>query len=197
MTDEHKKLFRVLQKANVDADMIKNGITLTEVGMNKVASIMNISIDEVIPAIKDLAQALKAEPIFEDRNRYTYESDILGNVTLRDSKSGVEKYLRGDEAFALLRELSFNNDVQGLIAPYFALTESTDDADDFMEEMRSKSGTFNFSYQGGTGTAAYKIGPKGEFIVKITMVRDRLGREITHYDEDEVMKSAIANIDHV
>ncbi len=196
MTDEQNKLFDVLKKANVDADMIKNGITLTQVGMQKVSTIMGIDIEQVIPAIQDLAKALKRGPIFEDRNRYTYESDTLGNVTIRDSKSGNEKYLRGDEAFALLREISFSNDAQGLIAPYFAITESAEE-NDFMDEMRSKSGTFNFGYGSGTGTASYKVGPKGEFIVKIIMLRDRSGREITKYDENEVMNAAIAYIDHV
>lgn len=208
MEDRLKRLLDILAPANIDREMAKRGVNMSDNGRRIIAKRMGCQEGEVDKLLANLSAALKAEddkggkvpPMFEfaDHERYSYESDILGNVTLRDNQSGAEKSLRGSEAFKLLQELDFTSDVQALIAPYFNLTESVLEEDGFQDELGGQTkGTYNFPFKRGFGTAAFAM-DDGEFKLKIISLRDANGDEF-EFDlatEKEAKEEAKNFIDH-
>jgi len=182
--------------ANVDDGMISRGLRLTQSGMQKVANRFHIGIDQVPIMLTTLA----SEKIDEDVDRYSYEADIMGNVTIRDADAGSEKFLRGNEAFQLLDQLkSHPEDGQKLIAACFgnALMEAV--MDDTELKIVSDQGSFNFPYKGMFATAEFGLDADGVFVINVMSLRDNSENEVPITPElrDELTKIAAKWVDKV
>ena len=113
---------------------IANGFDLTDSGKQKVASRLGIAPREVKLLLASLTTKLRDEGSAESRlmtelageehARFDFESDALGNVTIYDTQSGKEVFLRGADATALLDKLKHNPDHQALLARYEKLMEA-------------------------------------------------------------------------
>lgn len=114
------------------------------------------------------------------QERYSYEPDALGSVTVRDAATGRSKFVQGAQATDLLTRLGAQGaNRQAIIAP---LVEKAlpDAKDSFSSEIKAKSGTYNFQWQlgaqHGLGTVMFDAsdGPH----MKLVDVRDSDGNEI-------------------
>ena len=131
------------------------------------------------------------------KDRYGYEKDAIGNVTVRDSKTGQEIYLQGSPASNLIHKLSQEpENEQAILASLKPLME---DEIDFFSEMKQKSGTFNFTWKDGkkygTATAQYDL-IDGDLKIKILSVRDADGEPI-EIDSTTIKKLEKIAIDYV
>lgn len=200
MSPDLIKLNNILNNAGMDNARISRGVTMTGMGYHKLATIMRTDIESVRDMIEELMFALRDELVEAASDRFGYEEDVLGNVTLRDLKSGATLFLRGAEAAEALKAIGAG-DEQRIIADLLGikrLDESVeapvqDDSRSFNEEMRQDRGTLNFpwSYEGrsGFGVAEFK-GAGSKFSMTVISVRDMKGQEIK--DADGRMKSDLA-----
>ena len=144
MKDE---LIKILSEIGIDLSMIKNGVTITKKGKEKLSKHFGISLEDV--------DQLFSSIIYETQNRFTYEPDFLGNVVIRDTVSGAQKELMGHEAFELLSDIeSAGSDFQSVLSPYFTLNEEVNTIDN---EIALTGGTFNFPYEDCIVTVSYGI----------------------------------------
>ena len=168
----------MLNKANVDDGMISRGVRLTHQGMQKVADRFNIGVDQV-PV---MLTTLSSEKLSEDIDRYSYEADIMGNVTIRDADAGSEKFLRGNEAFQLLDQLkSHPEDGQKLIAACFGnvlMEFASASMADTSPEIVSNHGSLNFPYNGMLATAETGLDANGDFVLNVDSLRDNSENEV-------------------
>jgi len=127
------------------------------------------------------AEAGRSERPFElAEDRYSYEQDALGSVTIRDAITGRSAFIQGARAARLLSQLkSRTADQDGLLAP---LIEGLEDAPvaDFWDEIEAQAGSYNFQWkrpdQHGTGTVLFQT--KGQPTLRLVDVRDAEGNEI-------------------
>lgn len=192
------ELHQLLNRANVTDDYIRRGVRLTGAGTEKVAVRFGINPNDV-PQMLSALSAQMAH-LKEDAPRFTHEADYMGNITLRDSKSGKSRFFQGDEAFRINDELSANPDKeQDIISPYFdeeVLEESIDEepTDDLTDK-----GTFNFPYRGKFATAVYGLDSAHKFILKVISLRDQEDTEveITPELQAELDRVALTWVDKV
>lgn len=101
-----ERLHGLLANASVSDDEIINGITLTEKGKQKVAAALGIAGSEVELMINSLSTKMRKErELTETAERFSAEDDYLGNVTIRDKKTGSERFVRGSNGTELLTKL--------------------------------------------------------------------------------------------
>lgn len=122
--------------------------------------------------------------------RFSAERDYAGNVTVRDSKTGNEKFIQGAEATALLSKLDHGANPNELLAP---LLEFVDDvknhehASTFAKEISASAGTYNFQwdYEGerGFATVFYRT-DTDEPNLSLESVRDMNGDEVDDIEPD-------------
>ncbi len=196
------QLYAMLKKAGVTDAQIKTGVRLTDAGLRTLCDKFNIT---EIDAKAMLVQLRGYDFVTEDNDmkfdtpdRFSYESDVLGNVAVRDSQSGKEIFLQGNEAFDLLYALeTYPDKVQDTIGVIFAqpLSETTLDEDDFFGDMKS-NGTFNFVYDGNFATAKYWE-EDGDFKIDIISLRDATNKEIPIRNKQRILDAAYRNIDSV
>lgn len=199
------KLNAILNKANFDDEEIARGLRLKDSGMTKLASMLRISPQDASELLNQLITKLRKDQktveesyqsiLGESSSRYGMEKDRLGNVTVRDSHSGKEVFLRGSAATDVLNAVKRGNEQEVLAQ---ALSESInegagDDEDSYADEIRQDRGSYNFPWtyerQQGTGTADY-TGRGDSFKIKIVSIRDQSGEEI---EADEAMTSALSS----
>jgi len=192
------RLQDILNKAGVSDDEICASLALTDAGTHKVAAQLGVSASEVPMLIASLTTRLRDDEnreesaiesayesiMNEDDERFGYEKDGMGNVTVRDSQTGKSIYLQGSEATDLLNKLEQDPDAeQSILSGLESLMEGgiideSDDPDDYIREMKQNSGTFNFPWKvgmkHGTGTAKYKF-DGDDMIVHLLSVRDSEG----------------------
>lgn len=230
------RLHTILSRAGISDQQIRGGVTLTKVGMNKVAAKLGIGPFDVKAYMNSLVQNLRDDEenslaslteqyynavnvIDEDddedgmdeagqstspfdqsghstgtgtpapqpanpqpgaQERYSYEPDALGSVTVRDASTGRSKFVQGAQATTLLTRLGAQGaNRQAILAP---LVEKAlpDAQDSFASEISAKSGAYNFQWrvgaQHGLGTVMFDAedGPQ----MKLVDVRDGDGNEI-------------------
>lgn len=114
------------------------------------------------------------------QERYSYEPDALGSVTVRDAATGRSKFVQGAQATDLLTRLGAQGaNRQAIIAPLVE-TELPDAKGGFASEISAKAGTYNFQWRlgarNGLGTVMFDAedGPQ----MKLVDVRDNEGNEI-------------------
>jgi hypothetical protein len=196
MTDDLTldRLQNIINDAGIDDHEIIGGAEFSHAGYQKIATKMGVSFKDIHSMINLLIEKLRKEnSVQEDYeklldddsdDRFSYEKDFLGNVTIRDSHTGDDVFLRGQQSAKLLHELIVSDDEQEVLAQYMAdpINEDEDeegDADSTYEpEIDAGGGSYNFPWtlEGahGTATAVYS----GTGTIKIVSVRDEDGVEV-------------------
>lgn len=134
-----ERLHNMLGKAKITDDEIVSGVRLNQRGRQKAAAALGISVHEVDLLLNSLKTHLRkvqkwvneAREILGDGTpRFSHEEDYLGNVTIRDGKTGKEAFLRGSQAAKLLADLKAGGDDQDVLSRYASVME----ADHWSEE---------------------------------------------------------------
>ena len=187
--------------AEIDDDEILAGVRLSPRGYQKIAARLGLAASEVPMLIQSLATEIRrnnqrlqeddlgvSEPASSGgKPRFSYETDFLDNITIRDSVTGKETFLRGSNAMAALDRLDGGEDEQAVLASYASIMEDSDghdaagDGGSYEKEIAADGGTYNFPWSAGSrsGTATARFSDKdGEFSVKVIHVRDEGGKTI-------------------
>lgn len=201
MAGDLDRLKQLLNGIGADDGMISRGVSLTQRGYDKLAGSFGVSVEEIKNMITQLSSMLSPDEdtvhIAEAPNRYSYETDFLNNVTLRDRKTGEIRNLVGHEAFSVLAEIERLGDYQALVAAYFQnktlhefmdvtgkyndqvksqfpelMTQNGDEElHDFDDEIKGTSGTFNFPFRQYGATARF-WGEDGDVKTKVISIRN-------------------------
>lgn len=197
------KLNAMLNKAGFDDAEIARGLRLKTSGMQKLSQRLGVDVQEASHMLDQLITKLRDDEnrlaenyrSMMEGSRYGMERDRLGNVTVRDSHSGKEIFLRGATAAELLKAVKLG-DEQEILAGYLTenVTEATDEEEEtYADEIKADRGSYNFPWvyerQQGTGTAEY-TGRGDTFKIKLVSVRDAEGNEI---DAVGPMQSSLTN----
>lgn len=248
--DNVQRLMDMLTQIGVSETHLAAGVKLKPEAMQRVAAALGCAPTDVPILLRSISSKLRSDdarrpmPV-ESRGGdvYSYEADVLGNITVRNRDSGKEVFLRGTKASQLLSRIEHGDDEQAVLAHYAGrsnvsekkrprhyraaldthsmwynivdmngrivakdvspnqdrareladnyrpgmvieeLDESTEaDQDDFDEEMKQTSGSFNFPWnhagEHGTATARYKT-RDGGLVVTVVHVRDKNGEEVS------------------
>ncbi len=189
------QLRQLLKAVNVSDDHLKRGVRLTKAGIAKVAAKFEVTEQDVEGMLNSLSMAV----LKEDAPRFSFEEDFIGNITLRDAKSGRDKFIQGDEAFKLSDELSANPDrEEEIIAQYFDV-ENLNEFANPSDGIVSDRGTFNFPYKGKFATAIYGLDKAGVFLLNVESLRDAedIESDITPSMREELNKIALKWVDKV
>ncbi len=171
--DDLNQLRELLRGVNVSDDHLRRGVTLTIAGQKKVAERFKIPVEQVPAMLKALSDLVFLQ---EEDQRFAYEKDYLGNVTIRDLKTGKDRFLQGDDGVKLDNLLSANPDKQqAIIAKQFGVTDLNEAATD--SAIATDQGTFNFPYKGMFATASYGLDVGGQFVLNVESLRDSEGNE--------------------
>ena len=116
-----------------------------------------------------------------DEDRYSYEPDALGSVTVRNTTTGKSTFVQGSQATRLLAQLkSQSGNEEALLAPLVEALDDTPADGSFWGEIKADTGTYNFQWeingQHGTGTAMFQV--KGKPKMQLIGVRDMHGNEV-------------------
>lgn len=181
--DQLSQLRKMLSAVNVSDEHMSRRINLTPKGQSVVSKNLGVPLDCVPDMLVALSNHVRQD-LFEDEDRYGYETDAIGHVTLRDAKTGDERFIRGTQAFRLKATLEADPEgVQDVIAKYFEgealmeLADSKADDDDY-DIGTNKGGTFNFPYRGKFATARFWTNSSNEFKVKVIGLTDNSGEEV-------------------
>jgi hypothetical protein len=173
-----KELRELLQAINVTDDHLARGVRLTASGTEKVAKRFGITTEDV-PAMLAAVSKVTAEDIKEDNERFSYEADYMGNLTLRDSETGKDVFMQGDEAFQLAAKLEAHPDQREIfISQYFdqePLQESQVVA--AIPPMSGAGGTVNMPYKGKFATLRFWSDDGHQNHVKLISLRDDEDKE--------------------
>ncbi len=186
------RLHAMLSAADVGDDEIAGGARLTPDGARKVAAKLGIAAREVDLLLASLAQRVRKdregdiqaayEAAMDARPaRYAAEEDYLGNVTVRDARTGANQFLRGSRAADLLRRAD-GQEGQRALASVFKASEPTAPADAGWD-IQTGPVTYNFSWERdgehGTATAKFALGGSdGKARIQIVQARDHQGRRV-------------------
>ena len=173
----------------VDDDQISNGVELGKLGYQKVAAHMGVSVSDARNLLNSLiartreqkqrAGDYEATVIEGADDRYGYEKDGLGNITINDGQTGDSKFLRGTDAGEVLAALKSGEPEQAVLAHFMQHDNLTEDeGDSYNDEISTDNGTYNFSWKKGGkhGTATASYNGKGN--IQVISVRDENGNEI-------------------
>jgi hypothetical protein len=202
MSGDLDRLKQLLNGVGADDGMISRGVSLTERGYDKLASSFGVSAEEIKNMISQLKNLLSSDEqnihIAEAPNRYSYETDYLNNVTLRDRKTGEIRNLVGHEAFSVLAEIERLGDYQSLVAAYFqnkrlnefagSVVADQDELHEVDAELGHQSGTMNFQYRQYPATIKFWV-EHSKFNVKLISIREPGGETEAHVGPD-VIKAA-------
>lgn len=183
------ELRTMLNSVNVTDDHISRGVRLTEKGTQTVAKKFGIQPVEVVEMLAALA-ASTADDLSEEDERFSYEADYMGNITLRDSETGREIFLQGDEAFAVADKLTAHPDKEAIIiSQYFDVTPINESVE---TTATKEGGTFNFPYRGKFATARYWLDETNKFQLRVISLRDGEDNEENITPELQTKLDAIA-----
>ena len=216
-TADMDRIHQMLSQAGITDQEIIQGINISQNGKNKIAGQLGISPSEVDLLIATLEQKLsdgdETDALIDDyymgmyegvdspwkikhsfkklSERLSYEPDSMGNMTIRNTETGAEKYIQGFKATELLSSLKKNgSDEQSLLRDALNEKKINEDLEDdngsikktnYLREIKSNSGTYNFpwSYDGEHGFAtAFFSSDDEEPVLEIESVRDYDGNEI-------------------
>lgn len=126
-----------------------------------------------------------------NEDRYSYEEDALGSITVRDGETGKSKFIQGAEATKLADRLKTAGPNRDAVLAPLVESELVDEPDSFEDEITATSGSYNFPWRfngrHGLGTVMFKAGGK-EPLLRLISVRDIEGNEI---EPDPLMKDAL------
>lgn len=118
-----------------------------------------------------------------ETSRFSIEPDLLGNVTVRDSQTGKERFVQGSAASQILAQIEHGADPDQLLAPL--VEKASRSRVDFKAEIKAPAGTYNFPWQyqadHGLATAFYRTDVDTPQL-RIDSVRDQKGDEIDEVD---------------
>jgi 8-oxo-dGTP pyrophosphatase MutT (NUDIX family) len=109
------RLRKMVRSAGLSDAHIDGGATLSQAGTHKAAAALGVDPSEMTLLMSALRQRIRDErrqydTMNEDMGapmpRYAFEKDAMGNVTVRDTASGDERFVSGTQASALLNRLS-------------------------------------------------------------------------------------------
>lgn len=126
-----ERLHKILRKAGVSDTEIANGFDLTQAGKEKIAAGFGITPKEVTLLLASLTTKVREDRDREELmvrelaeggedDRFGFEKDVVGNVTVRDTKTGREKFLRGTDAATFLDRVGTASNPQALMAGFLA-----------------------------------------------------------------------------
>ena len=199
------RLNTILNNAGIKDEDIVAGARFSRSGYQKIAGKMKLrDPKEAETMLNMLVSKLRKEQrrveesyrgmLGEDDRRFSYEKDWLQNVTIRDAESGEEVSVEGAEGAQLLSRLEEHpEEEQQILANYMIQrplreSEDLDEDDSYDDEIKAKSGSYNFPWQGfgGRGIAtAFYTGDKLK--VKIVSVRNENDEEVPIDDEHRAM----------
>lgn len=168
-------------------------------GIEKIARHMSVDTSEVQPMLDRLIQHLDGITEEEDGEpRYSYEEDSLGGLTVRDAKTGKEKFLNVQQANNLLKQLSDNDGTeQSTLATIMTENVMESCLELSADEMTGNS-IFNFPWKlnenMGFASAQYS-GFGRNFKIRIVSVMDQQGNTLNEYDTKSLYKIALNFID--
>lgn len=203
----------ILNKSGIGDELIRNGAKLRPAGYQRLGRAMGVSPHDAKDIYIQLIGHLRDTGIEEDYSRfmegderYGFEKDFLGNVTIRDTVSGEDKFLSGDQSTELLSMLEAGGDEQAILAQFMqgdSLNEDDEELEEdenYDQEIATSFGTYNFPWkiQGDSGFATASYGgsddPKK---MRIMSVSDSRGDQIAQPSPEliaELKKQAIAFI---
>jgi hypothetical protein len=186
------ELRKMLNGINVTDDMLSRGVRLTQAGVEKVAKRFGIDTTEV-PGMISATAAMTKTDIAEDVQRFTYEADYMGNLTLRDDETGRDVFLQGDEAFALADKLEKHPEQEEVFISQYFSEQPLAESETMMPAIPVKrdGGTFNFPYKGKFATARFWTDDDHKFQVKVISLRD------TEDNEDAITPDLQSKLDAV
>ncbi len=209
------RLQNIINSGGIDDDDIAQGVQFSPTGYQKLAAKMGVRLNEIRNMVNELIQKVRNEnstdsedefAITEDvGDEYTFEADILGNMTVRNTKTGEESYVQGSEAAELKQALDHHPDnAQDILAQYMEEAEPVMEDDEegehsYEAELDDTKGTYNFPWKYGTkhGTATVEYFKKGDKpVFNVISIRNASGDEIRPLPalEIEVKKQAEAFI---
>lgn len=118
-------------------------------------------------------------PFAEDR--YSYEPDALGSVTVRDATTGRSTFVQGARASQLLAQLKAQRgNEDAILAPLVEALDDTASEGSFWGEIKADAGSYNFQWeindQHGTGTVMFQAHGKPK--MQLIGIRDMYGSEV-------------------
>lgn len=216
------RLHHMLNQAGVDDEDIRRGAAaLSPEGTNKVASWLGIGADGVQTLLNSLVTKLRQDDdqmlrdayqasvveaadggtMLDPAERFHYEEDAMGNVTVRDRLSGRQAYLQGSEGMDLLRDLHQHpasaQQRLAMLAPLMEATdlEATDGAPggSFLPEIEADpAGAYNFTWhygaRHGIGRASFAE-HDGRMQLELREIYDATGEPVV---PDPMMRDALA-----
>lgn len=183
--EQLSELRDMLNGVNVTDDHLSRGVQLTATGIEKVAKRFGVATNRVSAMLSACAAMVKSD-LDETTDRFAYEADYMGNLTLRDVQSGKEIYLHGDEAFELGSKLTANPEREEmLIGEYF-------NGQPLMETPSENSNTYDFPYRGGLATVRFGLDGERKFQLEVIKLRDRQGNELPIDDSNRDQLDALA-----
>lgn len=189
-----ERLHMMLNKAGVGDEEIKDHVTLSQLGRQKVAARLGIGPQDVDALLGSLEQSLKDtdaemveayQGVMEDDGTYTVEPDALGSQTIRSGKTGKTRFLQGSAATALAAKLAQPGaDEQSILRGQMMEAEGAS----FKEQIKAESGSYNFPWtlhgKTGFGTAFYRTDTaKPE--LSLSGLRDADGHDVKLSDADQ------------
>ncbi len=186
-------LRKMLNGINVTDDHISRGVRLTAAGVGKVAKRFGIETSEVPAMLAAVSEMVKTD-LTEDMDRFSYEADYMGNLTLRDSETGRDVFLQGDEAFALADKLESHPDQEQIFISQYFDSQPLQESDAMVPAVpvnKHDGGTFNFPYKGKFATARYWLDDNKHFQLKVISLRD------SQDNEEEITPELQSKIDAV
>ncbi|RYD67752.1 MAG: hypothetical protein EOP83_02205 [Verrucomicrobiaceae bacterium] len=201
--DMVSRLHRMISKVISNEDLI-GGVRLSQSGCEKAARKLGITPNEVNSLLRSLVARLNEDQVVEtemsealsSNERFSFERDLMKNVTVRDNQTGKSAFLRGSEAAALLNKLQAGANEQSVLGAYAHLMEGRkvidEDEDSFHNEIHSSHGAYNFNWkvgdQRGHATARFK-GRGPQMNISLISIRDDDGEEMENISEQ--LKQAI------
>jgi hypothetical protein len=192
-----ERLHIMLNKAGVGDEEIKDHVTLSELGRQKVAARLGVGPQDVEALLGSLEQSLKdadAEMVenyhgvmAESDDTYTIESDALGSQTIRSGKTGKTRFVQGSAATALAAKLAQPGvDQQTILRSQ--MMEAEGKPGWFKQQIAADSGSYNFPWtlhgKTGFGTAFYRT-DRAKPELSLTGLRDADGKDIEMSDADQ------------
>lgn len=192
------RLHAMLSKAGISDDEIRGGIKIKDKGAQKVAARLGIAADEVGLLLNSLTARMKDDRSKSLTARYeehmmeegqggplSYEEDMLGNVTIRNSETGDEKFIRGSEAQKLLARLQGDEDEQAVLSEFAPLEEGAEldeaEGNSYDTEIDAKGGSYNFPWKldGRSGFATAEFSGSGRDLrIRVVSISDSDGERI-------------------
>jgi hypothetical protein len=157
----------------------ENQLLLGSMGMSGLAEQYYNAVNAIDEEDED-TEAGQPNPPFAQPDRFSYEPDALGSLTVRDATTGRSKFVQGAEASGLLNRLKAPGANRAAILAPIVEKALPDSKPDFWPEIRADAGTYNFMWklgtQHGSGTVMFHAGHGPN--LELVDVRDDDGNEM-------------------